>query len=72
MNDNPSRLQNIRTFVSKNFFLLGMIVAVALARAFPSVSQVVCFLPNTPYTITQSHAVAHLVISHHFFHFKPS
>lgn len=72
MNDNPSRLQNIRTFVSKNFFLLGMIVAVALARAFPSVSQVVCFLSNTPYTITQSHAAAHLVISHHFFHFKTS
>lgn len=50
----PSRLEKLKAFTSKNFFLLGMMVAVALARLFPHVSQVVCFFrspsstaPNT-------------------------
>ena len=38
-NDGPSRLDKIRAFTSKNFFLMGMMVAVALARAFPHVSR---------------------------------
>lgn len=36
--DGPSRLEKLKSFTSKNFFLLGMMVAVALARAFPHVS----------------------------------
>ena len=43
--DGPSRIDKIRAFTSKNFFLLGMMVAVALARAFPHVSRL--FLSNT-------------------------
>ena len=37
--DGPSRLEKLASFTSKNFFLLGMMVAVALARAFPHVSR---------------------------------
>jgi len=35
------------TFAEKNFFLLGMVVAVTLARVFPSVSSVVLILCKT-------------------------
>ena len=37
--DGPSSLEKLKAFTSKNFFLLGMMVAVALARAFPHVSR---------------------------------
>lgn len=33
-------IDRLRDFASKNFFVLGMVVAVSLARAFPSVSTV--------------------------------
>jgi len=38
-NDGQSRLEKFRAFTSKNFFLLGMMVAVALARAFPQLGK---------------------------------
>jgi hypothetical protein len=31
--------QRLREFLGKNFFVLGMVVAVSLARAFPAVSE---------------------------------
>ncbi|KAL7569116.1 hypothetical protein ACA910_016949 [Epithemia clementina (nom. ined.)] len=34
-----SKMKNIRQFASKNFFLLGMFVAVTLARLFPSLGN---------------------------------
>ena len=34
-----TRLQNVRAFCSKNFFLVGMFVAVALARAAPALGR---------------------------------
>ena len=33
------RVQNFRKFADKNFFLVGMFVAVALARAFPALGK---------------------------------
>lgn len=36
--DGPSNLERFLAFTSKNFFLLGMVAAVSLARAFPHVS----------------------------------
>jgi len=38
--DGPSNLEKCMAFTSKNFFLLGMVAAVSLARAFPHVSTV--------------------------------
>ena len=38
-NDGPLRLEKFRAFTSKNFFLLGMMVVVALARAFPQLGK---------------------------------
>jgi len=37
--DEPSRITKFRKFAGKNFFLLGMFVAVALARAFPALGK---------------------------------
>ena len=34
-----SRLTKLRTFASKNFFVLGMVVAASLARAFPALGN---------------------------------
>ena len=36
VNGSP-RLEKLRAFISKNFFLLGMVAAVSFARAFPHV-----------------------------------
>lgn len=35
-----SGLDKIRAFASKNFFLLGMAIAVTLARVFPTVRKI--------------------------------
>ena len=52
-NDGPSRLEKLKAFTSKNFFLLGMMVAVALARAFPHVS---CMLLSITPRTTARHS----------------
>lgn len=52
--DGPSRLEQLKAFTSKNFFLLGMMVAVALARAFPHVSRLL--LSITSRTTARRHS----------------
>jgi len=37
--DGPSNLEKFMAFTSKNFFLLGMVAAVSLARAFPHLGR---------------------------------
>ena len=37
ISSSPSVMDKTRAFVSKNFFLLGMVVAVAFAKLFPQV-----------------------------------
>ena len=66
--DGPSRIDKIRAFTSKNFFLLGMMVAVALARAFPHVSRL--FLSNTSryHMALISHTNK---LTHYYLHFQP-
>ena len=55
--DGPSRLEKLKSFTSKNFFLLGMMVAVALARAFPHVSRLL--LSITPRTTARHSYLIH-------------
>ena len=59
--DGPSRLEKLKAFTSKNFFLLGMMVAVALARAFPHVS---CMLLSITLRTTARHSYLPWYLTH--------
>ena len=68
--DGPSSLEKLKAFTSKNFFLLGMMVAVALARAFPHVSRLL--LSITSRTIARRHSYLIHPYSRTTFHPHPT
>lgn len=49
----PAIVEKSRAFVSKNFFLIGMAVAVSAAKLFPEVSVSTCYEYRLHYIIHQ-------------------